>query len=58
MGLDSSVLIADWSWLGEVPPRERLARLHELPPPRASATNRAGRPSPAADPAQRETPSC
>ncbi|MFC8125644.1 hypothetical protein [Streptomyces sp. NPDC057302] len=27
MGLDISVLIADWSWLGEVPPAERLARL-------------------------------
>ncbi|GAA3483034.1 hypothetical protein [Streptomyces yanii] len=29
MGLDLSVMIADWSWLGEVPPRERLARLRD-----------------------------
>lgn len=29
MGLDISVLIADWSWLGEVPPRERLKRLRD-----------------------------
>ncbi|MBO8191549.1 hypothetical protein ITI46_07565 [Streptomyces oryzae] len=27
MGLDITVLVADWSWLGEVPPRERLSRL-------------------------------
>ncbi|MET7856885.1 hypothetical protein ABZS81_06620 [Streptomyces sp. NPDC005318] len=27
MGLDIDVMIADWSWLGEVPPRGRLARL-------------------------------
>lgn len=27
MGLDINVLIADWSWLGEMPPRERLPRL-------------------------------
>ncbi|MDX3055417.1 hypothetical protein PV394_09740 [Streptomyces sp. NE06-03E] len=27
MGLDISVMIADWSWLGEVPPCERLKRL-------------------------------
>ncbi|MFF2329573.1 MULTISPECIES: hypothetical protein [unclassified Streptomyces] len=27
MGLDITVLIADWSWLGEVHPRERLERL-------------------------------
>ncbi|WP_411078833.1 hypothetical protein [Streptomyces sp. cmx-18-6] len=27
MGLDISVMIADWEWLGGVPPRERLARL-------------------------------
>ena len=27
MGLDITVMIADWSWLGEVPPRERLPRL-------------------------------
>ncbi|WP_326793694.1 hypothetical protein OHA79_48775 (plasmid) [Streptomyces sp. NBC_00841] len=29
MGLDISVMIADWSWLGEVAPRERLARLRD-----------------------------
>ncbi|MFB7189150.1 hypothetical protein ACFCZT_28400 [Streptomyces sp. NPDC056230] len=29
MGLDISVLIADWSWLGEVPPRDRPARLRD-----------------------------
>ncbi|MFB7132309.1 hypothetical protein ACFCZY_11635 [Streptomyces sp. NPDC056237] len=29
MGLDISVLIADWSWLGEVPPRDRLTRLRD-----------------------------
>jgi hypothetical protein len=29
MGLDINVLIADWSWLGEVPPRERLLRLRQ-----------------------------
>lgn len=27
MGLDITVMIVDWSWLGEVPPRERLSRL-------------------------------
>ncbi|MFE7108495.1 hypothetical protein ACFU98_05595 [Streptomyces sp. NPDC057575] len=27
MGVDITVLITDWSWLGEVPPRERLSRL-------------------------------
>lgn len=27
MGLDINVLIADWSWLGEVPPGERVSRL-------------------------------
>ncbi|MEL5960846.1 hypothetical protein AADR41_39875 [Streptomyces sp. CLV115] len=27
MGLDITVVIADWSWLGEVPARERLLRL-------------------------------
>ncbi|MFE2929292.1 hypothetical protein [Streptomyces sp. NPDC059278] len=27
MGLDITVVIADWSWLGEVPSRERLLRL-------------------------------
>jgi hypothetical protein len=27
MGLDITVMIADWSWLGEVPERERLLRL-------------------------------
>ncbi|WP_405613042.1 hypothetical protein [Streptomyces sp. NBC_01508] len=27
MGLDINVLAADWSWLGEVPPGERLSRL-------------------------------
>lgn len=27
MGLDITVLIADWSWLGEVRERERLLRL-------------------------------
>ncbi|WEO99837.1 hypothetical protein A6P39_040595 [Streptomyces sp. FXJ1.172] len=27
MGLDITVMIADWSWLREVPPRERLPRL-------------------------------
>lgn len=29
MGLDINVLIADWSWLGEAPPRERLSRLRD-----------------------------
>ncbi|MFD9887050.1 hypothetical protein ACFWZT_36940 [Streptomyces alboflavus] len=29
MGLDITVLIADWSWLGEVPTRERLPRLRD-----------------------------
>ncbi|ANB04447.1 hypothetical protein SAM40697_0485 [Streptomyces ambofaciens] len=29
MGLDITVMIADWSWLGGVPPRERLSRLRE-----------------------------
>lgn len=29
MGLDITVMIADWSWLGEVPPRERLSRLRD-----------------------------
>ncbi|KOG38796.1 hypothetical protein [Streptomyces decoyicus] len=29
MGLDITVMIVDWSWLGEVPPRERLSRLRD-----------------------------
>ncbi|OEJ63547.1 hypothetical protein BGM19_34980 [Streptomyces agglomeratus] len=29
MGLDINVLIADWSWLAKVPPRERLSRLRD-----------------------------
>ncbi|MFA3874603.1 hypothetical protein ABS735_13075 [Streptomyces sp. MMCC 100] len=29
MGLDITVMIADWSWLGEIPPGERLLRLRE-----------------------------
>ncbi|MER6129841.1 hypothetical protein ABT173_46260 [Streptomyces sp. NPDC001795] len=29
MGLDITVMIADWSWLGEVPPRQRLPRLRD-----------------------------
>ncbi|UKY54920.1 hypothetical protein [Streptomyces inhibens] len=29
MGLDITVMIVDWSWLGEVPPRERLSRLED-----------------------------
>ncbi|MFC8590712.1 hypothetical protein [Streptomyces atroolivaceus] len=29
MGLDISVMIADWSWLAEVPPPERLVRLRD-----------------------------
>ncbi|MFE1442623.1 hypothetical protein [Streptomyces sp. NPDC058739] len=29
MGLDITVLIADWSWLTEVPPGERLERLRD-----------------------------
>ncbi|MBP8534051.1 hypothetical protein [Streptomyces sp. MK37H] len=29
MGLDITVMIADWSWLGEAPPRERLPRLRD-----------------------------
>lgn len=29
MGLDISVMIADWSWLAEVPPPERLERLRD-----------------------------
>ncbi|WP_326603926.1 hypothetical protein [Streptomyces sp. NBC_01800] len=29
MGLDIDVMIADWSWLGEVPSRERLSRLRD-----------------------------
>ncbi len=29
MGLDINVLIADWSWLEEAPPRERLSRLRD-----------------------------
>ncbi|OEJ29157.1 hypothetical protein AS594_01855 [Streptomyces agglomeratus] len=29
MGLDINVLIADWSWLEKVPPRERLSRLRD-----------------------------
>ncbi|MFG2331701.1 hypothetical protein ACGFMM_18955 [Streptomyces sp. NPDC048604] len=29
MGLDITVIIADWSWLGEVPPRDRLSRLRD-----------------------------
>lgn len=29
MGLDVNVLIADWSWLGEAPPRARLSRLRD-----------------------------
>lgn len=29
MGLDITVLIADWSWLGEVAPRQRLSRLRD-----------------------------
>ncbi|MFF2014296.1 hypothetical protein ACFVWY_35390 [Streptomyces sp. NPDC058195] len=28
MGVDITVLIVDWSWLGEVPAQERLLRLH------------------------------
>ncbi|MGW3091781.1 hypothetical protein [Streptomyces sp. NPDC001108] len=27
MGLDITVMVVDWSWLGEVPARERLSRL-------------------------------
>ncbi|GAA2408786.1 hypothetical protein GCM10010433_04450 [Streptomyces pulveraceus] len=27
MGMDITVMIADWSWLGDVPERERLSRL-------------------------------
>ncbi|MET7870311.1 hypothetical protein [Streptomyces cyaneofuscatus] len=29
MGLDITVMIADWGWLGDVPPPERLARLRD-----------------------------
>ncbi|WP_406252581.1 hypothetical protein OH786_14780 [Streptomyces atratus] len=29
MGLDITVMITDWSWLGEVPERERLLRLRD-----------------------------
>ena len=29
MGLDVTVMIADWAWLGEVPPRKRLSRLRD-----------------------------
>ncbi|MFJ9417319.1 hypothetical protein ACIRPT_24480 [Streptomyces sp. NPDC101227] len=29
MGLDITVMIVDWSWLGEVPSRERLERLRD-----------------------------
>ncbi|MFF4183553.1 hypothetical protein ACFYZ9_10225 [Streptomyces sp. NPDC001691] len=29
MGVDMTVLIADWSWLERVPPRDRLPRLRE-----------------------------
>ncbi|MFE6666701.1 hypothetical protein ACFVFH_24455 [Streptomyces sp. NPDC057697] len=29
MGLDITVVIADWAWLGEVPERERLLRLRD-----------------------------
>ncbi|WP_327365355.1 hypothetical protein [Streptomyces sp. NBC_01217] len=29
MGLDIAVMIVDWSWLGEQPPRERLSRLRD-----------------------------
>ncbi|WP_326698061.1 hypothetical protein OG909_12330 [Streptomyces sp. NBC_01754] len=29
MGLNINVLIADWSWLGEVPPHRRLKRLRD-----------------------------
>ncbi|MFI6054871.1 hypothetical protein ACIBCO_32895 [Streptomyces violascens] len=29
MGVDITVLMADWSWLGRVPPRERLPRLRD-----------------------------
>lgn len=29
MGLDLTTLIADWSWLGELPARERLPRLRD-----------------------------
>ncbi|CAL9340044.1 hypothetical protein SUDANB15_00242 [Streptomyces sp. enrichment culture] len=29
MGLDITVIIADWLWLGEVPPGERLSRLRD-----------------------------
>ncbi|WP_328389289.1 hypothetical protein OHS81_32840 [Streptomyces sp. NBC_00400] len=29
MGLDITVMIVDWSWLGEAPPRERLSRLRD-----------------------------
>lgn len=29
MGLDITVMIVDWSWMGEPPPRERLTRLRE-----------------------------
>ncbi|WP_318275566.1 hypothetical protein [Streptomyces pharetrae] len=29
MGLDITVMIADWSWLAEVPPPERLSRLRD-----------------------------
>lgn len=29
MGLDITTLIADWSWLAEAPPRERLPRLRD-----------------------------
>jgi len=29
MGLDITVIITDWSWLGQVPPRQRLSRLRD-----------------------------
>jgi hypothetical protein len=29
MGLDINLLIADWAWLGEVPPQHRLSRLRD-----------------------------
>ncbi|MGX8903940.1 hypothetical protein ACR820_01435 [Streptomyces netropsis] len=29
MGLDITVLIADWTWLTEVPPKDRLSRLRD-----------------------------
>ncbi|MFD5188196.1 hypothetical protein ACFWMU_08530 [Streptomyces sp. NPDC058357] len=29
MGMDITVMIADWSWLGDVPERERLLRLRD-----------------------------